>query len=274
VAATLAERGVERFCFFSYAHKPGMARALNQWVARTASRLPAAVGFGTLHPDDPDVDAIAAEATGALGLRGFKFHHSVQRFHVDDERLFGVYARAEAALRVQRPTWKQVAKAGGLWAKTLDNAGHTCDRVPLAIDLEVPALGRVLFCHATPDSDLPILTRATPDEEVLRELGGVTAPLVVTGHTHVQYDRHVGDLRVVNAGSVGMPYEGSPDARWALLDGNGVELVATTYDAAEALETLGATGFPVFDGWFTRTLRGAVTAEEATESFESRRRGA
>ena len=97
VADTLAERGVERFCFFSYAHKPGMARELNRWVAETAATLPAAVGFGTLHPDDPDVDAVAAEATTALGLRGFKFHHSVQRFHVDDERLSSVYERAEAS---------------------------------------------------------------------------------------------------------------------------------------------------------------------------------
>ena len=96
VAATLAERGVERFCFFSYAHKAGMARGLNRWVAQTAAALPDAVGIGTLHPDDPDVDAVAAEATGALGLRGFKLHHSVQRFHVDDPRLFGVYERAEA----------------------------------------------------------------------------------------------------------------------------------------------------------------------------------
>jgi predicted TIM-barrel fold metal-dependent hydrolase len=97
VAATLAERGVERFCFFSYAHKPGMARELNQWVAEMAVTLPGAVGFGTLHPDDPDIEAIAAEAADDLRLRGFKFHHSVQRFHVDDARLFGVYGRAEAA---------------------------------------------------------------------------------------------------------------------------------------------------------------------------------
>jgi uncharacterized protein len=97
VAAALAERGVERFCFFSYAHKSGMARELNRWVAETASGLTGAIGIGTLHPDDPDVDAIAAEATGPLGLRGFKFHHSVQRFHVDDPRLFAVYERAEAA---------------------------------------------------------------------------------------------------------------------------------------------------------------------------------
>jgi uncharacterized protein len=97
VAGALAERGVERFCFFTYAHKPGMARALNRWVAETAATLPAAVALGTLHPDDPDVVADAAEATGPLGLRGFKFHHSVQRFPVDDPRLFPVYERAEAA---------------------------------------------------------------------------------------------------------------------------------------------------------------------------------
>src|ERR671936_1061545 len=45
------------------------------------------------------------------------------------------YKRVEAALRVQRPTWKQIAKSGGLWAATLAAAGHTCDRVPVAIDL-------------------------------------------------------------------------------------------------------------------------------------------
>ena len=97
VADTLRARGVRRFCFFSYAHKPGMSRALNQWLSAQAARLPEAIALGTLHPDDPDLDDIAREATGDLGLRGFKFHHSVQRFHVDDERLFGVYERAEEA---------------------------------------------------------------------------------------------------------------------------------------------------------------------------------
>jgi enediyne biosynthesis protein E9 len=55
------------------------------------------------------------------------------------------YRRAEQALRVQLPTWNQVSKAGGLWAASLAAAGHTCDRVPLAIDL-----GRCIqarWCH-------------------------------------------------------------------------------------------------------------------------------
>jgi len=100
VAAELRRHGVERFCFFSYAHKPGMARDLNRWAAETSARLPGSIALGTLHPDDPDVVTIAGEALDDLGLAGFKFHHSVQRFAADDERLFPVYERAEAEGRV------------------------------------------------------------------------------------------------------------------------------------------------------------------------------
>ena len=44
------------------------------------------------------------------------------------------YARAEAGLRVNQPAWNQVSKSGGIWAATLNRAGHTCDRVPVAIN--------------------------------------------------------------------------------------------------------------------------------------------
>jgi putative phosphoesterase len=142
---------------------------------------------------------------------------------------------------------------------------------PLTVELEAPGLGAVLFCHATPSCDRPILTRLTPEDEVLRELGTVDADVVVCGHTHVQYDRRVGDLRLVNAGSVGMPYEGSPGARWALLGEGGVELVATGYDVDDALVRLADAGFPLHEQWFARSLGGEVSAEEASLSFEQRR---
>jgi hypothetical protein len=53
VADTLRARNVRRFCFFSYAHRPGMSRELNRWLATTAAALPDAIALGTLHPDDP-----------------------------------------------------------------------------------------------------------------------------------------------------------------------------------------------------------------------------
>lgn len=92
VADTLAAHGIERFCFFSYAHKPGIARALNTWVAETARQLPAAIPVGTVHAGDADVLAIADEAID-MGLAGFKFHLSVQRFRADDARLMPFYER-------------------------------------------------------------------------------------------------------------------------------------------------------------------------------------
>ena len=121
---------------------------------------------------------------------------------------------------------------------------------PLTTELEVDGLGRVLFCHGSPWSDEEILTRVTPERRAADVLAGVRADVVVCGHTHVQFDRHVGGLRLVNAGSVGMPYEGRRGAFWALL-GPEVELRRTEYDVERAAAAIRATGFPADDqvGW-------------------------
>ncbi len=95
----------------------------------------------------------------------------------------------------------------------------------------------------------------------------------MSGHTHVRLDRTVtGAPRLLNPGSVGLPYEGATGAFWALLDG-GVELQRSDYDVEPALEVLAATGFPSFDDVFPEALRGLVSAESASAHFE-RRRGA
>jgi hypothetical protein len=96
VAATLAAHGVERFCVFSYAHRPGLARGINAWLAETARRLPGAVALGTVHVEDPDLPGVGAEALDTLRLVGFKLHCSVQRFAADDRRLDPLYERLQA----------------------------------------------------------------------------------------------------------------------------------------------------------------------------------
>lgn len=177
---------------------------------------------------------------------------------------------------VVSPTDEQWSRDVGAWAAERLAQGMA-ERVrswPATVELEIAGLGAVLFCHATPGSDLTILTRQTLEDDVARELADVSADVVVCGHTHVQYDRSVGAVRLVNAGSVGMPYEGSPDARWALLGPAGVDLVSTAYDAAAALDDLARTGFPLVEQWLAPPLRGEVTAEEATTEFERRRGGA
>ena len=76
---------------------------------------------------------------------------------------------------------------------------------------------------------------------------------MVCGHTHRQFDRRVNGWRVINAGSVGMPYEGTVGAYWALL-GPTVELHRTEYDLDEGLKELRAGGLPDVDEMLRESL--------------------
>ena len=96
---------------------------------------------------------------------------------------------------------------------------------PEQIELGVDGAGTVLFCHATPRNDTEVFIEGTPDESVRPLFEGVTADVVVCGHTHMQFRREIAGITVVNAGSVGMPYEEAPGAYWALL-GPGSSTVA------------------------------------------------
>jgi putative phosphoesterase len=99
--------------------------------------------------------------------------------------------------------------------------------------IEIDDHGAVLFCHGTPDSDTAMITTATSDERLRAIVGGVEQELVVCGHTHRQFDRQAESVRVINAGSVGMPYEDAPGAYWALL-GPDVEHRRTEYVPQES----------------------------------------
>lgn len=133
--------------------------------------------------------------------------------------------------------------------------------------LETRELGSVLFCHATPDSDADIFTSRTPDERVLTLLGSPDADVVVCGHTHMQFDRRVGDLRVVNAGSVGMPF-GEPGAYWALL-GSGIELRRTAYDIEAAARRIRASDYPPADEFADRYVLRPPAEDEMLSLFEN-----
>ncbi|MGB1249149.1 MAG: metallophosphoesterase family protein [Candidatus Promineifilaceae bacterium] len=93
---------------------------------------------------------------------------------------------------------------------------------------EFDVLGTVLFCHATLQNNVDVFTIATSDEEARKILGETSVSTVICGHTHMQFDRQLGEVRVVNAGSVGMPF-GGQGAFWLLVDET-VELRRTVYD--------------------------------------------
>jgi putative phosphoesterase len=140
-------------------------------------------------------------------------------------------------------------------------------RWPETLALDVDGLGRVFFCHASPRSDEEILSAGTPAVIAAEAVASASADVVVGGHTHQQYDRFVGGIRLVNPGSVGLPYEGRPGAYWALL-GPEVELRRTDYDVVDAVVQLEATGFPGLRGFMVPSLLEPLPREEVIAEHE------
>ncbi|HEX8157986.1 MAG TPA: metallophosphoesterase family protein, partial [Solirubrobacteraceae bacterium] len=105
-------------------------------------------------------------------------------------------------------------------------------------------LDGVLFCHASPRRDDEMLTLLSTPERWTEAMAGVAAGLVVAGHTHQQDDRVVGGVRFVNAGSVGLPYEGDGAARWLWIADGEPRLRQTAYDAARAGARILQAGWP------------------------------
>jgi predicted phosphodiesterase len=137
------------------------------------------------------------------------------------------------------------------------------------VSLKADGLGPVLFCHGSPRSDTEIITALTPPARLEPMLSGVAEPLVVCGHTHHQFTLELGGHRVVNAGAVGMPYQGEAAAFWLLL-GADVELRRTAYDVEAALDAMRASGAPGVDEMLRESLIDPAPAEDVARFFEDR----
>jgi putative phosphoesterase len=136
---------------------------------------------------------------------------------------------------------------------------------PLTRQLRISGLGNVLFCHATPRNDLEIFTRDTDAAKLspIFELPGVD--VVVCGHTHMQFDRRVGRVRVINAGSVGMPFQ-APGAYWLLLDEH-CSLRKTDYDLGAAAARIRATSYPLAEDFAAKNVLCAPDESSMIEAF-------
>ena len=136
---------------------------------------------------------------------------------------------------------------------------------PATLQLDLPGLGQVLFCHATPRSDTALFTRLTPEARLVPVFEGLSAAVVVCGHTHMQFDRTIGTIRVVNAGSVGMPY-GEPGAYWLLLAPT-LQFRRTSYDRTQAAARILATDYPQAEEFAAQNVVHLPSEAEALDVF-------
>src|SRR5947199_6083250 len=138
-------------------------------------------------------------------------------------------------------------------------------RWPKTLQLEIDGLGQVLFCHGTPRSETEVFTRLTAEDRLLPLFEPLQVSTLVCGHTHMQFDRMVGRTRVVNAGSVGVPF-GEPGAYWLLL-GPDVQLRRTLYDFNQAAERIRGTEYPQAEDFAVQSVLTPASEEKMLEVF-------
>jgi predicted phosphodiesterase len=168
------------------------------------------------------------------------------------DRAHWIRGNCESQTPHEDPLWEQRRLF------TLDRVGaerhRSLEKLPATLSVDVDGLGPTLFCHGSPRSDEEMITAVTSEERLREVLMDVAESTVVCGHTHHQFDRAADGIRVVNAGSIGMPYE--------------VELRRTSYDFAAAAEAIGASGYPDSEELVEMLFANPPTAAEVAEYFE------
>ena len=230
-----------------------------------------------VHGNLPALEAVLAEVE-SVDVDAVVVGGDVSIGPMPRETLERLLALGEQALFVRGNGDREIADppgGGDLWAERTRWSGAQLERgqrawlaaLPDTQRVAVDGLGPVLFCHGSPRSDEEILTAISPEGRVAAAVAEVEEDVVVCGHTHVQFDRRIAGKRLVNAGSVGMPYEARPGAYWLLL-GPDVELRRTDYDLEAAAEAIRATGFPDAEALAAENVLTVPSAEEATRQFE------
>ena len=220
-----------------------------------------------VHGNLPALDAVLAEVGDALIV----FGGDLASGPLPAETLDRIMELEALSIRGNADRELIGEATGGLsdlWAQAQLEERHKAflAGLPEQIEVEVDRVGRVLFCHGSPRGDEEMILRTTPDGWLREMLEGVDADVVVCGHTHMQFDRRVDRWRVVNAGSVGLPY-GAAGANWLAL-GPDVEHRRTPYDAeafAARVETL---DWPKAAQFAEENVRNVPSEDEALEVFE------
>jgi predicted phosphodiesterase len=146
-------------------------------------------------------------------------------------------ARGERPAEGARETWMLARHPADVLAYL--------DTSVFSLALDVDGLGPVRFCHGTPRGDTELVTPETPPARLAGIAATLDERILVSGHTHLQFDRTTEVLRSVNPGSVGLPYHDGPPgtAYWAVL-GPDVSLRSSTYDLDAAVDRFRASGIP------------------------------
>ena len=96
---SMEEADISRTVIFSTATKPTQVVTINEYISTLCRADERFTGFGTMHPDFPDVEEEIARF-GSLGLKGLKLHPDFQQFNIDDPKMDRIYRAVGSSMPI------------------------------------------------------------------------------------------------------------------------------------------------------------------------------
>lgn len=178
----------------------------------------------------------------------------------------GVYGNSDEA--VARPAaLEEFAQQSGappaLWDAVREMTAFTRERLGDERIAWLGALPRVwieppvALVHAGPASAWLAPPANATDSELAGTYAQLGQPVAVYGHIHQPFVRRVGELCVINTGSVSQSFDGDPRASYLVLDDGRPEIRRVAYEVEREIRAMHRSGLPQAD-WMARTLRAAL----------------
>jgi predicted phosphodiesterase len=166
------------------------------------------------------------------------------------------------------PAWESEQFAPLQWAARQLAEDEKQAIAELPLDLRLDGAPDLLIVHASPRSDYDTIDAHTPGEQLAAMLAGAPERVIVRAHNHVAQVRLWRDRTIVTAGSVGLPLDGTPTAKYLILErragGWHFEHHSVPYDLDAALRRFHESGYLAATGAMGRLFM----REVATASFQ------
>ena len=140
--------------------------------------------------------------------------------------------------------FRSMAEATGRFTKSVlsDDQKAFLRELPTQTERKVDGV-RFFACHALPSN--PLYEYCPPDSDTWREeVAGISADILLTGHTHLPFQRRIGSKSVVNPGSLGQPKHGRPEACFAVWENGRFHLHAAQYAVEDTVSKIQSLALP------------------------------
>jgi putative phosphoesterase len=117
----------------------------------------------------------------------------------------------------------------------------------------------LVVVHAVPGDCWAIVSHDSSDATLRQTYSVPVAPIVTYGHIHHAFVRRLGDLTVVNSGSVSLSLDGDVRASYVIVDGDQVEHRRVDYDLEKVAGDYFSSGYPMADSYVSWLRTGVWT---------------